>query len=196
MVKKSLANRARLGLPALQVSQATLAGEVTGTWFVNVEYPSLAAWADATTKSEADSETQALTKQFQAMSGVKVVSRGLYVDRTLAGVTPSTYIAGGVGTAMSVRVEGDPSAYFALIGKFAALQKKLGTPQSRVWQGTAAGEDTGAIWILNSYPSVTAMDEAQKKVEADPDWQGLVREARGMKRTVLTNFLVRDRTPK
>jgi hypothetical protein len=194
LVKKANAARKRLGLPNVRVAQATLAGDATGTYFVDVEYPDLAAYADAVAKLEADSEWQALLAQIRTKS--QVVASSLYVDRTPDGVEPGQLGPGGYATGLVVRVDGDPSTYLAVLPKIEATFARLGVPTSRVWQATLAGPNTGSILITTAFPSLAAYGEAQKKLEGDAEFQGLVREAEATGRKIVSSLMVRDRTPR
>jgi hypothetical protein len=180
----------------VRVVQATLAGDETGTYFVDIEYASLAAFADAVAKLEADAEWPGLLKQFQTYPKSKVVENSLFTDRTPEGVTAAPLKAGGYATGLAVRVEGDPSAYLALLPKFEAAFKRLGTPAARIWQATLAGEGTGTILITTAYPSLAAYEEAQKKLDADAEFQSLRQQAEGTGRKIVSSLLVRERTPK
>ena len=64
-----------------RVWQATLAGAGTNEIFVAVEYPSLVAYAQDTSKLAASSEWQQFIRDFQA-AGMCVVSNSMSVERT------------------------------------------------------------------------------------------------------------------
>ena len=162
LVSKANALRKRLALPPVRVVQATLAGDETGRYFVDIEYASLAAFADAVAKLEADAEWPGLLKQFQTYPKSKVVENSLFVDRTPEGVTAAPLKAGGYATGIAVRVEGDSSPYLTLLPKFEAAFKRVGAPTARIWQATLAGEGTGTILITTAYPTLAAYEEAQK----------------------------------
>lgn len=193
LAKQVNALRTRLKLPTVTIVQATLAGDVTGTYFVSTEYPSLTALGEATAKVETDPEWPGLLKQLQAAS--KVVSSELYVDRTPAGAPATPLPAGGYGTGIVVRVD-NASAYFALLPKLRENFARLRVPVPRVWQATLAGPETGTILITNGYASLAAMEEAEKKTEADPEQQRMLRELEATGRKVVSRLLVRDRTPR
>ena len=194
LVKKVAPLRQRLGIPAASVVQATLAGDATGTYFVSTEYPSLTALGEAAAKLEADAEWPGLLKQLQAAS--KVVSSSLYVDRTPAGVKTTPMPPGGYGTGLAVRLDGDPSAYFALLSKFAANSERLGLPAPRVWLATLAGPGTGSILITTAWPSLAAYEDAQKKLEGDAQSRELRAQLEATGRKIVGSLLVRDRTPR
>ena len=196
LIKKANAVRKRLALPSVRVAQATLAGDATGTYFVDIEYSGLAAFAESSAKLEADAEWPGLLKQFQAYPKSKVLENSLFVDRTPAGVEAASLKPGGYATGIAVRVDGDPSAYLALLPKFAAAFKRLGVPAARFWQATLAGEGTGSILITTAYPSLAAWEEAQKKTEGDAEFQSLRRQAEATGRKLVSTLLVQERTPR
>lgn len=186
--------RARLGVPAISIVQATFAGEATGAYFVSAEYSGLAALAEASAKVDADAGWPGLLKQLQASS--KVASSSLYVDRTSAGVKSTAMTPGGYSSGIVVRIDGDPSAYFALLAKLSARFAQLGVPTSRVWQATLAGTNTGSILITSAYPSLAALEEGQKRIDGDAEAQQLIRDIEATGRKVVARLLVRDRTPR
>jgi len=195
LVEKANAIRKRLALSPVRVVQATLAGDETGRYFVDIEYASLAAFADAVAKLEADSEWPGLLKQFQTYPKSKVVENSLFVDRTPEGVTAAQLKPGGYATGLAVRVEGDPSAYLALLPKFEAAFKRIGVPTARIWQATLAGEGTGTILITTAYPTLAAYEDAQKKLDGDAEYQSLRQQAEATGRKIVSSLLVRERTP-
>ena len=72
----------RLGLPAVRVWRATLAGENTDVIYVATEYASLAAMAEAQNKLTADAEWTKMIRDIDA-SGIRtVIDRSLMVDDT------------------------------------------------------------------------------------------------------------------
>jgi hypothetical protein len=196
LISKANTVRKRLALPPVRVVQATLAGDETGRYFVDIEYPSLAAFADAVAKLEADAEWPGLLKQFQTYPKSKVVENSLFNDRTPEGVTAAPLKAGGYANGLAVRVEGDPSTYLALLAKIEAAFKRLGVPAARIWQATLAGEGTGTILIITAYPSLAAYEEAQKKLDGDTEFQSLRGQAEATGRKIVSSVLVRERTPK
>ena len=196
LIKKANAVRKRLALPPVRVVQATLAGDATGTYFVDIEYASLAAFAESVAKLEADAEWQGLLKQFQTYPKSKLLENSLFTDRTPEGVEATSLKPGGYATGLAVRVDGDPSAYLALLSKFRAVFQRLGAPANRVWQATLAGEGTGSILITTAYPNLAAWEEAQKKTEGDAEFQSLRRQADATGRKIVSSLLVRERTPR
>ena len=80
-VKQLQAVMTRLGSAGtLQVWQATLAGDNTGTVVVGIEHESLAAFADSTAKVSADPEWQSLVS---GLDGIRtLLSSSLYRELT------------------------------------------------------------------------------------------------------------------
>ena len=194
LVAKSAAITKRLGHPQFHAAQATLAGEATREIYVWSEFPSLAALGEAAAALEKDAEWQALLKQFDA-TGRKVVSMSVWRDQTPAGVTPAPIQSGGVATALAVRVDGDPKAYFELLGRLAAASKRLGIPVPRIWQATLAGEQTRTIYIVTQHASMASLGEATAKLDADAQAQALIREADALGRKIVANSAIRHRVP-
>jgi len=195
LIKKANAVRKRLALPPVRVVQATLAGDATGTYFIDIEYASLAAFAESVAKLEADAEWPGLLKQFQTYPKSKLLENSLFTDRTPEGVEAASLKPGGYATGLAVRVDGDPSAYLALLPKITAAFERIGVPAPRVWQATLAGEGSGTILITTAYPSLAALEEAQKKTDGDAEFQSLRRQAEATGRKIVSNLLVRERTP-
>ena len=80
-VKQLQAITKRLGAPSTtRVWEATVAGDGSGAVVVGIEYPSLVAYAESTTKLSADAEWQKLMAGMDDMR--TVVSRSLYRERT------------------------------------------------------------------------------------------------------------------
>jgi hypothetical protein len=103
---------------------------------------------------------------------------------------------GGYSFGIIVRIDGSPKAYLALLPRLTANAARLGNPIPRVWQATAAGTGTGTILITTPSPSMAAMEEAQNKMEADPESQQLLRDIEATGRKVVARLIVRDRTPR
>ena len=78
-VKKIRGHMTRLELPGtMRIWQATSAGSSTGALVVAVEYPTLASWADATVKTNADPEIQKLIANLPGIR--KILSDSLYEE--------------------------------------------------------------------------------------------------------------------
>jgi hypothetical protein len=193
LVKQASAIRKRLEIPTVNVVQATFAGDATGLFYVSTEYPSLAALGEASDKLTGDASFQAVLKQLQTLGTVE--SSSLYVDRTPAGVKSTPITPGGYATGLTVRAGGDPAAYLALLPRLTANFARLGVSVPRIWQATSAGAGTGAILITTAQSSLAAMEEAQKKIDADAEVQALFREFEATGRHVVARIIVRDRTP-
>jgi hypothetical protein len=192
LVKQVAAIRKNAGVQPVSVVQATFAGDSTGLFFVSAEYESLAALEAATAKVNADPAWPGLLKQLNAAS--TIVSSSLYAERTPAGVKPSPMPAGGISQGFIVRAP-DTAAYLALVSRLAANAERLGNPVPSVWQATAAGEGTGSILLRTPYASLTALEAAQTKGEADAASQQLMRDFEATGRKVVARLIVRDRTP-
>ena len=80
-VSKANGIMARLGIDAtMRMWEATLAGDASGTVVVGIEYASLSAYADGTTKMQGDSEWQ---KLLSGLDGIRtILSNSLYREIT------------------------------------------------------------------------------------------------------------------
>lgn len=96
---------------------------------------------------------------------------------------------------ISVKAPGDVNAYLDKVKKARTIAMRLGLPPSRVWRATLAGTDTGNIAIGIEFPSLAAMEEAQRKLAADADWGKLMKEMEKSGRTVVSSSLFEDITP-
>jgi hypothetical protein len=192
LVQKTEAITKRLGLPSLNVAQATFAGTATRELYVWAEYASLEALGQAAPKLEADAEWQALLKQFDA-TGRKIVSQEVWRDRTPAGLTPTPLSPGGVASVLAVTLDGDPKSYLDVLAKFGPISKRLGTPIPRVWQATFAGTETRTIFVVLEYASLAALGEFTEKTEADAEWGSFVKAAEATGRKVVGQSLIRHR---
>ena len=72
-VKKGQQIAKRLGVPGFRMWRATIAGEDTGTIYLALEYPSMAALADAQAKTAADPEWQTFLKDMNK-SGLRTIT--------------------------------------------------------------------------------------------------------------------------
>ena len=127
--------------------------------------------------------------------GIRRLAAMMVVGITLA---PAAALAAGpaVLQVISVEVKGDRNAYYAQVKSLQAVAKRLGVPAVRVWRASLAGEDADTIYIATEYESLAAMAAAQEKVQADAEWNKLLRalDASGI-RTVVGRSLLVDDTP-
>jgi hypothetical protein len=96
---------------------------------------------------------------------------------------------------IGIKVPGNVGSYLEKVKKAQTMAMRLGMPPARVWRATLAGPDTGTILIGIEFPTLAAMEEAQRKVAADADWQKLMKEMDKSGRTVVSNSLFEDITP-
>ena len=101
-----------------------------------------------------------------------------------------------VASVVTVDVKGNLDEYLAGIKDLIALAKKL-IPNAtiRVWQATAAGEETGTVYVVLEHPSLEDYAKNNGKVRADPDWAKLIERFPKTGREILSNSLIRDVTP-
>lgn len=116
------------------------------------------------------------------------------VASALALLGASQASAAAVLSVLTVRVEGDPAAWLALVKQAAAIRTKLGLPTPSVSQATFAGGATGLFFVSFEYPSLAALEEANAKASADPAWPALLNELNAAG-SVESSSLYVDRTP-
>jgi hypothetical protein len=191
-VSKGNAVIERLGVEGtLRIWQASVAGQATGGVVVGIEYPSLAAYADATTKMQADSEWQAM---ISGLADIRTLTgTSLYRELDLG----STGAPGG-GTLQAVLVRVKPGkldAYLGEVKKLNAIQKRLGVETVvRAWQASIAGENTGTVIVGLEYASLAAFADASTKTQNDGEWTSLIGGLDGL-RTLLSSGLYREIKP-
>jgi hypothetical protein len=90
---------------------------------------------------------------------------------------------------------GKLEAYRAEVKKLAAVIGRI-DPQARVrvWEATAAGEDTGQILVGVEYPNEAAWAADSAKTQGDAEWRQIVAGLTGL-RTVVSTSLWRDISP-
>ena len=169
------------------VWNADFAGSNAGTTLVGVSFPSLAAYAESTTKTNADPEWQ------QIMTGLgdirTVVSTALLVSQDGAGpVEPPA--AGSILQGVIARAHpGQAAAYQAKLQELQQVQKRLETSgQMRIWRVSVGGEMAGSFAIAIIYPSLAAYAADSAKVQADPEGAKLFASFEEI-RTVVSNSL-------
>jgi hypothetical protein len=98
---------------------------------------------------------------------------------------------------IAVKVKGDQNAYLQKVKQLNAIQKRLETGGTlRVWRATAAGPNTGTIYVGIEYPSLEAYAKAATKLQADEESTKFLKEldASGL-REVISNSLLVEITP-
>ena len=86
----------------------------------------------------------------------------------------------------------DVEAYAQEIEKGRTLLTKLGAQVTiRLWQGTVAGENTGAVVVSIEYASLAAFADVSAKAEADAEFSAWVKGLDKI-RTVVSDSLYRE----
>jgi hypothetical protein len=177
----------------IEAWQVTAGGQTTGTTAVVLEYPNLAAYAESTTKTQADAEFQ---KLIDGLDDVRTLqSSSLY--RQVSGPGSAGDIAtGSVLQTVSVRVKpGRLDDYVAKVEALRKISERLGTSNTmRVWQATVAGEATGTVVVGVIYKDLTTYAADTTKVQGDDAWQKLVAGLDEM-RTIVSIGLARNVGP-
>ena len=77
-----------------------------------------------------------------------------------------------------------------------ALARLAPGAEFRVYEAAFAGPDTGDVYIVISFPSMAALSAATAKISADKEWGDVVKKLEAMGRTLESNSILMDRTPK
>lgn len=181
----------RLGTQgSMRIWQGAIAGQDTGRVVVGIEYPSLAAYADATTKMQADAEWGNLIG-------------GLDSIRTITGSNLNRELdvggkAGGGSTIQVVVVKVNPGkldAYLAEVKKLRGIQDRLGVKGGiRAWHAAVAGTNTGNVFVVLDHASLADYAEATATVQADAEYASTLAGLDSM-RTLLSSSLYQEITP-
>lgn len=102
--------------------------------------------------------------------------------------------AAAVWSVVTVRVEGDESAWLDLVKQASLIRKQLGVPTVGVVQATFAGESTGLFYVSTEYPSLAALGEASDKLTGDAHFQAVLKQLQALG-TLEASSLYVDRTP-
>lgn len=90
---------------------------------------------------------------------------------------------------------GKLEAYRAEVKKLAGVVARIDAlAKVRMWEATAAGENTGQILVGIEYPNAAAWAADSAKTQADAEWKAIVAKLAGM-RTVLSTSVWRDVSP-
>jgi len=177
----------------VEVWQVTAGGAATGTTLVALEYSSLVAYAEGTSKTGGDAEFQ---KLIGGLDGIRTVqSSNLY--RQISGPGREGDIpTGSVLQTVSVKVKpGRLDDYAATIDKLRKISDRLGTSNTmRAWQATAAGEATGTVVVGVIYKDLATYAADSTKIQADSEWQKLIGGLDDM-RTIVSIGLARNVGP-
>ncbi|MDJ0787902.1 MAG: hypothetical protein QNK05_13915 [Myxococcota bacterium] len=171
----------------VQMWNATLAGTGTGTSLVGVGYPSLSAFAKATTQATADPEWQ------KTVAGLEetrtMLSQALLVAQD-GGGPPAPVASGTVLQGILVEVEADKvEEYVEQVGKLNEIMDRLDTKSSsRVWQATVAGDNTGMIAVGVTHPSLEAYADTMTKINGDSEASDLLEDLEDI-RTIVSRSL-------
>jgi 6-phosphogluconate dehydrogenase (decarboxylating) len=98
---------------------------------------------------------------------------------------------------LAVKVKGDQTAYLQRVKQIMAIQKRLETgATTRVWRATAAGQDTGTIYVGIEYANLEAYAKGITKLQADEEYNKLQKELQtsGL-REVISNSQLVELTP-
>ncbi len=78
---------------------------------------------------------------------------------------------------LQLEVNGNLPGFLEQAKKFRALAQKLGNKgEMRIYQATLAGDQTQAVYVMLSYPSLIALAEDSQRSAASPEFQKLIAE--------------------
>lgn len=81
-------------------------------------------------------------------------------------------MAGAISNVYAIDVNGKGPAFVAEVQKIGALATKMGLPgEQTILLAEIAGAGTGIVFVSIEYPTLGAMDEANAKISATPEWQ-------------------------
>lgn len=66
----------------------------------------------------------------------------------------------------------------------------------RVYEAAFSGQSTGTVYVVITFPSLDALAKATAKTSQDKEWQSVIEKLDAMGRTLTSNSVLMDRTPK
>ncbi len=185
-------NRLKIGV-SIEAWQVTAGGPTTGTTAVVLEYPSLAAYAEGTTKTQDDAEFQ---KLIAGLDGLRTIqSSSLYRQVSGPGSAGDIPTGSVLQTVSGREKPGRLDDYVAKVEALRKISDRLGTSNTmRVWQATAAGEATGTVVVGVIYKDLATYASDSTKVQSDAEWQKLVAGLDEI-RTIVSTGLARNVGP-
>jgi len=131
------------------------------------------------------------------MKLTKALAATVFVGLVMLAPTVAVAQAGGaVMQVVAVEAKGDASSYLALVKKAMPIMTKHGATNVRVLRATVAGPNSGTIFVSVEYASAEAWGKSGAALQADPEWQKLLKEFEATGRTVVSNSILTDVTPK
>lgn len=95
-----------------------------------------------------------------------------------------------------IDVAGDLPKFIELFKQSQAINQRLGMKgQSRIWQSTLAGPNTGSIAVAIEHPSLVSMAQDGAKLAADAEWQQVVSAFQAAKMRIVSNSVAVEITP-
>lgn len=184
----------RLGVSGdIEVWQAVAGGANAGSTLVAVEYPNLAAWADATTKLQADAEYNQMIAGLGDLRSLEAVN----VWEQVGGAAREGDVATGtILQAVMVRVNpGQLANYVAKVGELEKISDGLGLDMTtRIWQARVAGQAAGNVVVGILHKDLNAYAANTTKLQASEDWQKLIAGLDDI-RTIVSTGLSRNVGP-
>lgn len=96
-----------------------------------------------------------------------------------------------------VKIYGSTSEY---LEKYKAMIDVIERIEPRaevtVYQAAFAGTEYGLLHLSTRYPSFAALAAANPRLVADPEHDRVIEELAGIKREIVSHYMLRDRTPR
>ncbi len=152
------------------VWQGTAAGPLTGNTLVSVSYPSLTAYAETTSKGNADPEWQ---KIMGGLGDIRTLVSTVLMQARDGGGMPSPAKAGTILEGVIVQVKpGQLDAYLEKVETLKGIQERVGsTAELRVWQSIVGGPTTNSVAVALVHPSLADYASNTTKTNADAEAQ-------------------------
>ncbi len=98
---------------------------------------------------------------------------------------------------VAVDTQGNTEAYLKAISAMPTLLAKLSPgAEVKVYEAAYSGQSTGRVYVVITFPSLTSLAESTDKLNADQQWQAMIRGLDATGRTLTSNSILMDRTPK
>ena len=98
---------------------------------------------------------------------------------------------------VAVDTQGNTEAYLEAIGDMPVLLARLSPgAQAKVYEAAYSGQSTGNVYVVITFPSLEELARATSKLNNDKQWQAMIKRLDDTGRTLTSNSILMDRTPK
>ncbi len=95
-----------------------------------------------------------------------------------------------------VDVNGNLPGFLDQVKKIRSLNEKLGNKgEMRVFQATLAGDQTGSVYVMVSYPDIVTLAQAGQRLTSSSEFQEIIAANMGLGIVPLSNSVSVDITP-